>query len=387
MTPNGDLARARNPFRPTFGVSPPVLAGRYEMLEELALAMDEGPGSMERASLFVGARGTGKTVMLNEVEQLARDRGWFVVAETATPGLLDRLVEHRLPELIQSVSPALAGWKLRGLSGFGVGAEWEPPRHRYRPDLRAQLQQLTDVISRAGADGGVMLTVDEVHGGDRDELRELGATIQHCFREERPLAFVAAGLPAAVQDLLLKDKVLTFLRRGARYVLGDVDVAEARVALEQPILDGGRRIEQDALDLASAASRGYPFLIQLIGAHLWRHAGDAEVITVDVAQLALRTALPRMGRLLHEPVLADLSAVDRRFLAAMADDDGPSRLRDIAQRMGVDDNYAGQYRMRLIAAEVIRPAGYGLVDFELPYLREYLLAAAGSPRGALRPAS
>ena len=47
---------------------------------------------MERASLFVGGRGTGKTVMLNEVEHLAREYGWHVVAETATPGLLDRLV-------------------------------------------------------------------------------------------------------------------------------------------------------------------------------------------------------------------------------------------------------------------------------------------------------
>ena len=189
------------------------------------------------------------------------------------------------------------------------------------------------------------------------ELRELGATIQHCFREERPIAFVAAGLPAAVQDLLLKDKVLTFLRRGARYELGDVDLAEARHALEAPIVDGGRSIDPEALDLATRASRGYPFLIQLIGAQLWRHAGDAAVISLDIAELAVRTALPRMGRLLHEPVLADLSPVDRRFLAAMAEDDGPSRPHDLAVRMGVDDNYVSQYRLRLIAAEVIRPAG------------------------------
>ena len=202
---------------------------------------------------------------------------------------------------------------------------------------------------------------------------KLGATIQHCFREERPIAFVAAGLPAAVQDLLLKDKVLTFLRRGARYELGDVDLAEARHALEAPIVDGGRSITSDALDVATQASRGYPFLIQLIGAQLWRHAGAAAVITLEVAELAVRTALPRMGRLLHEPVLADLSPVDRRFLAAMAEDDGPSRAHDIALRMGVDDNYVSQYRLRLIAAEVIRPAGYGRVEFDLPYLREYLV--------------
>ena len=49
--------------------------------------------------------------------------------------------------------------------------------------------------------------------------------------------------------------------------------------------------------------------------------------------------------------------------------------------MGVDDNYVSQYRLRLIAAEVIRPAGYGRIEFELPYLREYLL-----DRGFVEPA-
>ena len=78
-------------------------------------------------------------------------------------------------------------------------------------------------------------------------------------------------------------------------------------------------------------------------------------------------------------MLADLSPVDRRFLAAMAEDDGPSRPHDIAVRMGVDDNYVGQYRLRLIA-EVIRTAGYGRIEFELPYLREYL------PRPGFEPA-
>jgi hypothetical protein len=80
----------------------------------------------------------------------------------------------------------------------------------------------------------------------------------------------------------------------------------------------------------------------------------------------------RLGRLVHEPALADLSDVDRSFLVAMAHDDGPSRMADVAARLGVNANYASQYRLRLLAADVIRPAGRGLVAFELPYLRDYL---------------
>jgi len=56
----------------------------------------------------------------------------------------------------------------------------------------------------------------------------------------------------------------------------------------------------------------------------------------------------------------------------MAHDDGPSKMADIQQRLGVDVNYASQYRLRLIAAELIHPTRRGHVDFALPYLREYL---------------
>lgn len=48
-----------------------------------------------------------------------------------------------------------------------------------------------------------------------------------------------------------------------------------------------------------------------------------------------------------------LSDVDRRFLLAMARDDGPSTLAAIAMRLGCDSNYAGVYRHRLIKAGMI----------------------------------
>ena len=79
-----------------------------------------------------------------------------------------------------------------------------------------------------------------------------------------------------------------------------------------------------------------------------------------------------MGRLVIEPALNDLSAVDRTFLLRMAVDDGPSKTSDIGERMGADANYISQYRLRLIAAGMIGAVGHGRVDFALPNLREWL---------------
>ena len=86
-----------------------------------------------------------------------------------------------------------------------------------------------------------------------------------------------------------------------------------------------------------------------------------------------RQTAQHLGRLpLIEPALADLPGVARTFLLAMAHDDGPSKMSDIASRLKVDANYASQYRLRLIATELIEPVGHGRVDFTMPYLRDYL---------------
>jgi len=96
---------ARNPFTPTFGVSPPLLVGRSDLLDDFVVALEDGPGAPGRMTLYTGARGTGKTVMLNEVEDLARQQGLRLISETATEGLVNRLVREHLPALLSDIDP------------------------------------------------------------------------------------------------------------------------------------------------------------------------------------------------------------------------------------------------------------------------------------------
>jgi hypothetical protein len=373
----------QNPFRPSFGVTPPLLAGRDTEILAFGDALDAGPGAPGRATLYTGVRGIGKTVMLNEAENQARQRGWVTVSETAVPGLVDRLTAHRLPEVAAALELSKTGRRVTGVAfPFQLGGiTWQPPAAEHRADLRAQLGALTDHLSDHGT--GLLLTVDELHRADRAGLRELAATIQHCFREERPIAFAGAGLPTAVADLL-NDDVLTFLRRADRYHLGAVDPADVADALRTPLHATGHTITDPALDVATAGTGGYPFLIQLVGFWMCKLADNTaasahgSVIDDAAAAAGVQAARRRLGSLIHEPALRDLSHVDRTFLAAMAVDDGPSRMADIAARLTADANYASQYRLRLIAADMIHPAGHGHVDYTLPYLRDYLREHAAS---------
>ena len=70
--------------------------------------------------------------------------------------------------------------------------------------------------------------------------------------------------------------------------------------------------------------------------------------------------------------MRSLSATDRTYLAAMANDDGPSKTSEIAARMGVAVGYASVYRQRLIDAGLIEASERGYVQYTLPYLRDYL---------------
>lgn len=366
-----------NPFTPTFGTSPPLLVGRDEDLEDFKLGLRGGPGAPERATLLTGLRGTGKTVMLNAYEEIAGMEGWLVISETATPKLMERIVEEHLPRLLREHDPRATRSTITGVSagGFGLERDVNDIHAEVRPGLRTQINALADLMDERG--NGVLITVDEVHRKSLDDLRELAATIQHAFRERRPVAFVGAGLPSSVSDLLNED-VVTFLRRADRRHLRTVAPDDVADGLQVPIVESGRQITPPALAVAVEGTGGYPFLIQLVGLHTWRSAGQEAVIEEDHARRGVHQARRKIGQLVHSAALSDLSDVDRSFLSAMAPDDGRSKMADIAARLGVSPAYAGQYRLRLIAAEIIEPRGHGYVDFTLPGLRSYLREHAAS---------
>ena len=367
-----------NPFHATFGVSPPLLVGRESVIDEFVGALEDGPGSSGRATLYTGARGSGKTVVLNAVEDRARERGWLVISETASPGFVGRITRQHLPPLLREFDPGAVRQRLSGVTGpLGIGGvTWSSTEaHPSEVSLRGQVETLTGLLAEHST--GLLITLDEIHRNQIGELREMATTVQHAFRDGRELAFAGAGLASAVSDVL-NDDVLTFLRRAERHALGSVAPDDVARALREPVEASGRTIAEGALAAMVDGTSGYPFLIQLVGAHAWRARPDAPEISLDDARLGVASALRRLGALVHEPALAGTSAVDRRFLLAMAADDGPARMADVQRRMGVDVGYASQYRLRLIAAGLVQPAGRGFVDFALPYLREHLREQAAS---------
>ena len=366
------IARS-SPFRPSFGVTPPLVAGRDSIIAEFSDALEAGAGAAGRAALFTGNRGIGKTVMLNEVENEARALGWVVVSETATRGLLGRLTHEGLPDLAMLLSgdpekrARIAGVTLP--AGLG-GVKLELPPAEEPGSLRTQTNALTDVLAAHGT--GLLITIDEVHAKNaREDVLQLCAVIQHAFREQRPVALAAAGLPAAVQDLLTAD-VSTFLRRARRHVLQPLAPSATEEALRVPIEEAGRTVRERTLQTMATATYGYPYLVQAVGDHVWRQDPSSSEITSEHAAVGIDNAIREAGFALHEPALNDLSEMDRKFVLAMVPDHGPTPIAAVGERLGRDHGWISRYRARLLVAGIVEPAGRGRVQFTIPYLREFL---------------
>jgi hypothetical protein len=138
--------------------------------------------------LFTGARGSGKTVLLNAVEDRARTRGWLVISETANKGFVERLTRQHLPRLLRDFDPASVRSRLSGLSlPMGLGsASWHTVEtHVAQAGLRDQIALITDLL--APHETGLLITLDEIHRDASAELREFATTVQHSFRDEGQL--------------------------------------------------------------------------------------------------------------------------------------------------------------------------------------------------------
>lgn len=88
--------------------------------------------------------------------------------------------------------------------------------------------------------------------------------------------------------------------------------------------------------------------------------------------MAIDAARRRNTRVVIHAALATASEKDLDFLHAMAEDDVPSSVADSGRRLGDRTNTIGNYRLRLIEAGLVQPAGRGKLDLAIPGLREHL---------------
>ena len=362
-----------NPFLPTFGTSQPMLAGRDDVVARFNQAFERGPAHPDSTMLISGVRGAGKTVLLNEAEDAALRLGWRVISVSASARGLCQQVTNAAIEHLREAEEGKPSKRISSMRIMGLGLAWtdQPATEaQIAIDLRSALTSLTERLAETNS--GLLVTVDELQAVERDEATDLAVAVQHIARREMlPMAFVGAALPE-IDETLLADRGMTFFQRCARARLHPLEPDDTQAALRVPIARQGGRIDEDALELATDASGGHPFTIQLLGYHSWEMAAPDRHITMKQAQAGAIEAERAVLDQIVKPVWSSLSDMDRSFLHAMAIDDADSDINQIAARIGRSPNFAQTYRRRLMDAGAIEPAGRGKVRFTHQSLRPWL---------------
>jgi hypothetical protein len=356
----------KNPFTPVFGSEPPFLGGRERLIGDVLKGLDNGFGNPNRITIFTGPRGSGKTVLLSRIVTEAEAKGWIGVQVSAETGMLADLMDQVEKRAEAFIAPKPAG-RLTGftVAGVGVTRQIQPEAQRgWRIQMEAHLDRLAE------RDVGLIFSIDEVKASVQ-ELEAFISTFQFFIREKRNVALIMAGLPGNVLQMFQLDSI-SFLRRAFRRELNPIVLPEVRAVMRETIEMAARRIETPALQKAAEQTKGLAFVIQLIGYHVFNQSNN-KMITMSDVDNGIIDAKADMESMILEATLFDLSDVDRQFLLAMAQDEAVSRIADIAERMGVNSQYADAYRRRLIARGIIGPSGRGRLVFAMPMLRELLI--------------
>ena len=354
-------------FHPTFGSRPAQIIGRDTIIEEFLQSLDDPVGSRDRCTFFVGQRGMGKTAILQELAEKAGQKNFVTASVTCYEQMNDEIIEilqQKGNELFGRQKRKLAGVEA-GALGFSFGFTFsEAAREQY--GFRSKLTMLVDRFREYGK--GVLILVDEAKSSQ--SMRQLAVTYQQLVGENKNISICMAGLPASI-SAVLNDDVLTFLNRAKKVQIGPISTLPIRDYYEIAFENAGIKLSEDTVEDAAKATKGFPYLMQLIGFYMMKYA-DRISNEDDLLSKARETSQRDLEENVYEPILKPLSDLDIEFLHAMAKDSGTSKISEICERLKKGNSAVQPYRQRLIEGGIIESPRRGEVEFTIPYIGEYL---------------
>ena len=290
-----------NPYAPGAGTPPPELAGRDSILAEARTAIQRNRlGRSARSQIFVGLRGVGKTVLLNEVQTIAEDEGAItdflevsvneplsvsIIATLRTALLkLDRVkgISDKVKKGLRVLKSYVGAIKVRYEDvEFSIDIDAE----RGVADSGKLSRDLADLFIAAGdaakaRDTAMVILVDEIQNLPRDEFEALIMAIHRTDQKQLPLMVVGAGLPLLIR---LTGDAKSYSERLFDFPeIGPLDDAEASRALVAPAKEAGVVFDEAAVKRIIDRTKGYPYFLQEWGYQTWNCADTTPITARDV---------------------------------------------------------------------------------------------------------
>ena len=380
-----------NPYAPGAGTPPPELAGRSDLLEDAAVALDRiRDGRTAKSVLMIGLRGVGKTVLLNRIARDADSRG-FVTVQLEAPE------DRPLPELLApplrsalirmdrlAAAGAAAKRALLALGGFvrsmkvsyhGLEVALDLGGEPGLADSGVLDHDLGDLLCAAGEAAldqrtALVLFVDELQYVEERQLGALITALHRAAQHELPVTLLGAGLP---QLIARTGAAKSYAERLFSFAeIGPLDEVAAATAIQAPAERLGVTYEPAALHSIARHTQHYPYFLQEWGKHCWDCAEDSPITTRDV-EAATVQAVAELDAGFFRVRFDRLAPAEKSYLRAMATlGDGPHRSGAVAKVLGRSVRSVAPVRAKLIAKGMIYSPAHGDTAFTVPLFDSFL---------------
>lgn len=384
----------RNPFSPGAGTPPPELAGRSALIDRIKLLLARvREGRPGKSALLVGLRGVGKTVLLNELENLAEQVGYKTILVEAhesksltallAPSLrklllsLDRMenVSNKVRRGLRVLKGFVNGVKIT-LGDLEIGLDIEAEAGTADSgDLEADLPELFIAVAEAAQDRKIPVAIllDEIQYLSAKELSALIMAMHKMAQKRLPLVLIGAGLPVlaglAGDSKSYAERLFDFPE------VGPLAPEDARQALREPAQKEGADFTDAALDEIIRLTQGYPYFLQEWGYQSWNYAPQSPVQLADVERATPRI-IERLDANFFRVRFDRLTPREKDYLRALAELGAePQRSGDVAAVLGVKVQTVAPLRDSLMKKGMIYSPAHGDTAFTVPLFDTFMKRA------------
>ena len=339
----------KNPFSLSFGKEPVSLINRnvqsYEIIDTFE---DENPAY--QVCVITGVRGSGKTVMLTEINKTFRaEEDWIVIDLSPERDLLQSFAANlsNYPSLSEVFREAKINLSFLGL---GVEIEGVSPI----TDLNVAVTRMLEKIKKKHK--RVLVTIDEAVCNDT--MKEFVSLFQIYMRQDLPVFLLMTGLYENIYELQ-NEKTLTFLYRAPKIELRPLNIG----MIAEKYKSIFELTDEEATEMAKE-TRGYPFAFQVLGYLCFKHNTGWHNVLPEFSQY--------LEEYVYEKIWSELSKGDKELLVAMAKTND-TKVEAIRKTIKKASNSFSVYRNRLIKKGLIISPEYGHLEFTLPRFKEFVL--------------
>jgi len=343
-----------NPFTLTFAKMPSVLIERNTQVNQIENMFNSmTPSNM--IYMITGARGTGKTVMLNELLKIfSDDKDWVTVDLDPLQDLINQM-DYKL-KTGRTVSNNTEV-SINTPDIFGISAELKINSNK-DVDLESSIEKSLEKIKKQGR--RVFLAIDDA--SNTEQMRLFSSMYQRLIRHDFPVYLIMTGIAKELQSLQ-DEKSLTFLTRALKLTIENLNVTRIRAKYQEVL-----KIGYELADEMSKFVKGYTYGFQVLGYVAWEKQRKKRKYTLDDLVDEFDSQIADCS---YDKIWMELSERDRDVLYYIAEE-GIASVESVRNKLNMTSASFSTYRMRLIKQGLVYSVKHGYLEISLPRFGEYV---------------